>query len=129
MQPRPAECIPSLPGGQVARGQGPWGEGKAIAVGVRKVERSGRLTRTRARMAYDDGMARTTISLPDELIERLRSIALERGVPMAALIRGALEDLVASLPSKPKSIGTGASGFTDTSRRAGEERVPPRSWR
>lgn len=80
-------------------------------------------------MAYYGVMARMTISLPDELIERLRDIALGRGVPTSTLIRQALEELSDSHRPKPKSIGMGASGYTDTARRAGDERVPPRSWR
>jgi len=74
-------------------------------------------------------MTRTTISLPEDLLKRLRGIALERGTSMAALIRQALEEVSDSHRPKPKSLGMGASGHTDTSRRAGEERVPPRSWR
>lgn len=30
---------------------------------------------------------------------------------------------------KPRSLGVGASGYTDTSRRTGEERPVSRSWR
>jgi hypothetical protein len=30
---------------------------------------------------------------------------------------------------KPRSLGSGASGYTDTSRRTSEERPVPRSWR
>ena len=74
-------------------------------------------------------MTRTTISLPDDLLKRLRSIALERGTSMAALIRQALEELSDSHRPKPKSIGMGASEYTDTAREAASERQPPRSWR
>ena len=74
-------------------------------------------------------MIRTTISLPDELLKRLRVIAAERRTSMAALIREALEETSASHRPKPKSLGLGDSGHRDTSRRAGEERAIPRSWR
>jgi predicted transcriptional regulator len=37
-------------------------------------------------------MTRTTISLPDELLDRLRQIAAERRTSMAALVPEALEE-------------------------------------
>ena len=74
-------------------------------------------------------MERTTISLPEGLLKRLRVIALERGTSMAALVREALEQVTDNHRPKPKSLGMGDSGHTDTSRRAGEERAVPRSWR
>ncbi len=48
---------------------------------------------------------------------------------MAALIREFIELGAESTRPKPKSIGIGYSGYTDTARRAGEERPKPRSWR
>lgn len=74
-------------------------------------------------------MERTTISLPDELLERLRLIAAERRTSMAALVREALEDKVQSHRPRPRSLGIGASGHTDTARRTAEERPEPRQWR
>jgi metal-responsive CopG/Arc/MetJ family transcriptional regulator len=74
-------------------------------------------------------MERTTISLPENLLKRLRMLAAERGISMAAVIREALEEKSASYRPKPRSIGLGDSGYTDTSRRAGEERAVPRPWR
>lgn len=74
-------------------------------------------------------MERTTISLPEELLGRLRVIAAERRTSMAALIREALEEKSASHRPRPKSLGIGDSGHSDTSRRAGEERAVPRPWR
>ena len=74
-------------------------------------------------------MERTTIVAPEELLLRLRRIAAERNVSMASLIREALEDKVKSYRPRPRSIGIGASGYTDTAHRAGEERAEPRSWR
>jgi predicted transcriptional regulator len=72
---------------------------------------------------------RTTISLPEDLLRRLRLIAAERRTSMAALIREALEEKSASHRPKPRSLGIGASRHRDTARRAGEERPKPRSWR
>jgi metal-responsive CopG/Arc/MetJ family transcriptional regulator len=74
-------------------------------------------------------LQRTTIVAPEELLRRLRVVAAERGTSMAELIREALEEKVAEHRPKPKSIGIGDSGHTDTARRAGDERPIPRPWR
>jgi hypothetical protein len=74
-------------------------------------------------------MERTTISIPDDLLRRLRMIAAEKGTSMASVIREAIEEKVEGYRPKPRSLGIGDSGHTDTARRAGTERVPPRSWR
>jgi|tagenome__1003787_1003787.scaffolds.fasta_scaffold19836148_1 Arc/MetJ-type ribon-helix-helix transcriptional regulator len=84
---------------------------------------------------YHAGMRRTTISAPDETLEKIRQIAAERHVSMADVIREALEEKAArhiTVPRErrlPTSLGAGASGHTDTSVRIGEERPEPRSWR
>lgn len=70
-------------------------------------------------------MKRTTISLPQELLDRLRRIAAEEGTSMAAMVREAVEQKVDSHRPRPKSIGIGASGHSDTARRSGKERPPP----
>ena len=74
-------------------------------------------------------MERTTISIPDHLLQRLRVIAAERGTSMATVIREAIEEKVEGYRPKPRSLGMGDSGHTDTARRAATDRVPPRSWR
>ncbi len=74
-------------------------------------------------------MTRTTISLPKELLKRLRLIAAERGTSMAALIRVALAEMAAQHRPRPRSLGIGASGRTDTARRTAKERPEPRAWR
>ncbi|HWO94035.1 MAG TPA: ribbon-helix-helix protein, CopG family, partial [Dehalococcoidia bacterium] len=81
----------------------------------------------RHRACYHDGMERTTISLPEDLLRRLRLLAAERRTSMATLIREALEAELASYRPTPKSLGIGDSGHSDTSPRAGEERAIPRS--
>jgi len=68
-------------------------------------------------------MERITISLPREFLDRLRRIAGERGTCVAALIREAVEEKLERYRLRPGSIGTGASGHTDTARRTAEERV------
>jgi predicted transcriptional regulator len=74
-------------------------------------------------------MHRTTIMLPDEAIERLRRLAAERGISMAALIREAIEEKVDASRPRPRSLGIGSSGLTDVARRAGDERPEPSPWR
>jgi plasmid stability protein len=74
-------------------------------------------------------MKRTTISLPDDLLKRLRMRAAERGVSMATLVREALEDVATQDRPKPKSLGIFASGHRDTARRSADEVPEPPSWR
>ncbi|MBI4283504.1 MAG: ribbon-helix-helix protein, CopG family [Chloroflexi bacterium] len=74
-------------------------------------------------------MERTTMSIPEELLKRLRLMAAERGTSMAVLIREAVEEKVRSHRPKPKSIGMGDSGRTDISERSATERPVPRNWR
>ncbi len=74
-------------------------------------------------------MDRTTITLDEETRRRLRRIAAERGISMAALVREAIEVAVERHAPKPRSLGAGASGHGDTARRTGDERPEPRPWR
>jgi len=74
-------------------------------------------------------MERTTISLPESLLKRLRILAAERGTSMAEVIREAIEETVGRHRPRPGSLGIGASGQTDTARRTAEERPEPRPWR
>jgi hypothetical protein len=75
-----------------------------------------------------DVVERTTISLPRELIIRLRVMAAERRTSMAAIIREAIEEKAALQRPKPK-LGIFDSGHTDTSRLLSEGPIPPVSWR
>ncbi len=72
-------------------------------------------------------MERSTISIPDELLQRLRLMAAEPRTSMACLVREALEEKTRSYRPRPRSLGVGASGHTDTARRTAEERVQPPS--
>ena len=74
-------------------------------------------------------MDRTTITLDEDVRLRLRRIAAERGVSMATIIREAIDEKIEGLAPKPRSLGAGASGLTDTARRTAEERPEPRTWR
>jgi hypothetical protein len=74
-------------------------------------------------------MDRTTITLEVETRLRLRQIAAERGISMAALIREAIETTIEQHAPRPRSLGVGASGVADTARRTADERPEPRAWR
>lgn len=74
-------------------------------------------------------MERTTISLPEDVLKRLRIVAAERGTSMAELIRQAIEEIVNRERPRPRSLGIGASGHADTARLTADERPEPRSWR
>jgi hypothetical protein len=74
-------------------------------------------------------MRRTTIMAPEDLLERLRRMAADRGTSVAVLIREALEDKVKTHRPRPRSLGIGASGHTDTARRTGDEPAIPEPWR
>lgn len=74
-------------------------------------------------------MTRTTITIDDEVRGRLRRIAADRGVSMATIIREAIDEKADRLAPRPRSLGIGASGTTDTARRSAEERPEPRSCR
>lgn len=74
-------------------------------------------------------MDRTTLTIPAELRLRLRQVAAERGVSMATVVREAIDEKLADHRPRPKSLGAGASGRSDTAQRSGDERPEPRSWR
>jgi len=74
-------------------------------------------------------MQRTTIRLPEVLVQRLRQIAAERGTSIAALLREAAEEQARRYRPSPRSLGIGDSGHMDTARRASDERPVPRAWR
>ena len=74
-------------------------------------------------------MNRTTITLDPETRRRLRRIAADRGISMAAVIREAIDEAVERHAPKPRSLGVAASGSPDTARRSGDIRPEPRAWR
>lgn len=74
-------------------------------------------------------MKRTTLSLPDDLLERLRLIAQEEQRSMATVMREALEEAAARWRPRPRSLGIGASGKRGVARRTATERSVPRTWR
>ena len=96
---------------------------------VREMAEQGGTIDAEHRYCCHDVMERTTISISDELLQRLRVVAAERRTSIAALIREAVEEKVNVYRPKPKSIGMGDSGRTDISERSATERPIPRSWR
>jgi len=72
---------------------------------------------------------RTTISLDEPTLRDLDRVATERGISIAAIVREAIEEKLAAFRPRPRSLGSGASGHTDTARRSGDERPEPLSGR
>ena len=74
-------------------------------------------------------MARITVTLDDELAERLRAEAARRGVPMSQVARDALLRAFGR-PSRARGRlpfrGLGRSGTRDTARRM--EEILSREW-
>jgi Arc/MetJ-type ribon-helix-helix transcriptional regulator len=74
-------------------------------------------------------MERTTVVLPNELRERLRLVAAERGVSMADLIREGAEEVLRKYRPKLRIFGIAESARGDVSRRSTVEPVVPEPWR
>lgn len=74
-------------------------------------------------------MARLTITLPDSTLLRLRTLAAERNTSVSALVREAIEEGLSRQRPKPRSVGIGSSGFTNTARLAGEIPFEPNPFR
>ena len=68
--------------------------------------------------------------MADEItLDRLHSLARERGVSFAEVVREALADKATEFRPKPRSIGIANSGGSSIARNEAAEPVPPRSWR
>jgi hypothetical protein len=74
-------------------------------------------------------MDRTTLTIPADLRARLRRVAADRGVSMATIVREAIDEKLAASRPRPRSLGVGSSGLSDTARRSTDERPEPRPWR
>ena len=68
-----------------------------------------------------------SISLPDDLHMRLRLLAAQRGTSMASIVREALEEKTQQSRPRLSILGIADSGHADTSELAGEARAKPRS--
>ena len=80
---------------------------------------------------YNDGMKRTTIMAPEDLLERLHTIAAREHLSLAQVIRQGLEWRASQPTRTPRFIGAGRSTEEphDMARRAGDITYTPRSWR
>jgi Arc/MetJ-type ribon-helix-helix transcriptional regulator len=68
-------------------------------------------------------MKRTTVSLPEHLVQRLEREARRRDTSASAVVREALDEHLGSSTDGKREIpfaGLGASGHTDTGQRAAE---------
>lgn len=74
-------------------------------------------------------MKRTTIVGNDQIMETLRSLAKQRGVSFAEVVREALAEKAKELRPKPKSVGIETSTSSKTAIAESAKRIPPRSWR
>jgi glutamate-1-semialdehyde aminotransferase len=72
---------------------------------------------------------RTVVTVPTRSLARLKRIAAERHVSLAALIREAIEEKIEDCQPEPTFIGIADSGTGDLSRRSAEEIPEPPSWR
>jgi hypothetical protein len=74
---------------------------------------------------------RTTIEVPEELLEQLQAFAHEEHLSLAEVIRQGLEWRVAQRNRVPRFIGAGCAteGLDAIGRRAGEIAYTPPSWR
>lgn len=61
-----------------------------------------------------------------EILDKLRALAKERGVSLAEITREALEAKVAEYRPAPTCFGVGDSGRSDVSSKAGVGRTPSR---
>ena len=68
-------------------------------------------------------MVRTTVMV-DQIVERLKALAAERGVSLSMLIREALEEKAGEYRPKPSFLGMFDSGTTDTSTTIATDRLP-----
>lgn len=65
---------------------------------------------------------------PEDLLNKLRQMAHDRGISFAALLREAAEEKARSYRPKAKSFGLGASGKKGIARRA-SDLYRPDPWR
>ena len=76
-------------------------------------------------------MRRIMIQADEELLERARRRAQQRGVSVAAVVRGALERELGPSPAQPQpsSVGVFDSGAGDLGARASRDEYKPRPSR
>lgn len=73
-------------------------------------------------------MKRTTIMADPEVVERLKRLAADRGVPFSEVVREALVEKAAEFRPKPRSLGIGQSS-QDAGPIDWEKPAPAMPWR
>ncbi|MFL5796715.1 MAG: CopG family transcriptional regulator [Actinomycetota bacterium] len=73
-------------------------------------------------------MKRTTIVAPEAVLERLRTLARDRGVSFSEIVREALDQKAAEYRPKPTFLGIASSGRTDIASTEATEPAPPEPW-
>jgi predicted transcriptional regulator len=72
----------------------------------------------------------STITVDEPLQRELDELAAARGMTVDEIVREALEEKLAHFRRRRlKSVGIGASGYTDTAKLSGDVRPEPRTWR
>ena len=74
-------------------------------------------------------MERTSIMADEATLEMLKTMARDRGVSLAEVVREALEEKARSYRPRPTSLGAGQAPPSRTGAQQGSGRQPPRSWR
>lgn len=85
-------------------------------------------------MGYTGNMTRTTVTIDDEKLDALRTLAAERGVSVSCLVREAIDEKLSKRPRPGKrprfsALGMGSSKESPTAREMGDitPEIPP--WR
>ena len=79
-------------------------------------------------------MTRTTVTIDDEKLDALRTLAAERGVSVSCLVREAVDEKLSKQPRpgrrpKPSALGMGFSKDGPTARELGDVDPEYPSWR
>ena len=79
-------------------------------------------------------MTRTTVTIDDEKLDALRSLAAKRGVSVSCLVREAIDEKLSKRPPpgrrpKPTALGMGFSKEGPTARELGDVEMEFPSWR
>ena len=79
-------------------------------------------------------MTRTTVTIDDEKLDALRSLAEERGVSVSCLVREAIDEKLSKQPvpgqrRRLSALGTGFSKGGPTARELGDVDPEYPSWR
>ena len=79
-------------------------------------------------------MTRTTVTIDDEKLDKLRSLAAERGVSVSCLVREAIDEKLSKWPGlrqrkRLSALGMGSSKEGPAARELGDADTEYPSWR